>query len=165
MKTAIVKTAIWKDDKIYRLNIDTKILYLFLSSSPDRNTTRFYVCNDRLISAYVGISDKALELCKSQLTELGLVFFFNGWVILGDDSYVQPYRGKLSQAIHSKDLDEVPLDVKAFAQKQGLKLSTGKSSRAALEYKDINKDNEDENEVWDVNEKGDAVWKRLKIES
>lgn len=140
MKTAIVKTQIWKDNTVYKLNIDTKLLYLFLTTSPERNTTRFFLCPDRLIAPYIGLSDKALELCKSQLEELSLVFFFDDWVIIGDTSYVQPSRGKLTEVIYEKDLRDIPQEVKDFAKEK--KLSTEKSSRVAQEYIDIdiNKD-------------------------
>jgi hypothetical protein len=146
MKTALIKTSFWDDDIIYELNIDTKLLYLFLNTAPERNTTRFYKLPDRLISAHVGISDNALKLCKSQLEEKELVFFVDGWVVLGDSSYVQPAKGKQTRAIYRQDIQNIPAHIKQLALDRSLdfELSTEDSSGATpeepQEYKDIYKD-------------------------
>lgn len=177
MKTALIKTSFWDDDQIYNLNIDTKMLYIFLFTAPPRNTTRFYKMSDRLIAAHIGLTDHALRLCKKQLEDDGLVFFTDGWIILGESSYVKPSTGKLSQTIYQQDVDNVPGHIKQFALDRNLnfELSTEKTSGAALEYKD--KDNNkvislpvdnfesgdrfsNKEMIWDVNEKGEAVYKR-----
>ena len=174
MKTALVTTEFWKDNKLYNLNIDTKLLYLFYTTCPERNTTRFYRCNDRLVSAYVGISNNLLELCKSQLSDNNLIYFKDDWVIIGDQSYVQPNTGKLTKSIYPKDMAAVPEDVLDLARQKGIeivmKLSTGKSSGAAPEYIYNNKDNtvtdlakwqsgvqySQTQEVWELDDNGNA---------
>lgn len=183
MKTALIKTSFWDDDIIYQLNIDTKLLYIFLNTAPERNTTRFYKLPDRLISAHIGISDSALRLCKEQLEEKELVFFKEGWVILGESSYVKPATGKLTYSIYQQDVDNVPEYIKQFALEKNLtfELSTEKSSGVAQEYnnKDNNKDNVQDlksrfsqdkpsdawriakcDDVWEETDNGDVKFKR-----
>lgn len=175
METALLKTTFWDDDTVYQLNIDTKLLYLFLNSAPERNTTRFYKLPDRLISAHIGLSDSALRLCKSQLEDLKLVFFKDGWVILGDSSYVKPSRGKGSDFCYQQDVDKVPVHIKEFALFYGLnfELSTGKSSRVAQELNNNTNDNSSEvihredkwaaykcDEVFEEASNGDVRFKR-----
>lgn len=142
MKTAIIKTSFWEDDKVFQLNVDTKLLYLFLLTAPQRNTTRFYMLTDRLISAYVGLSDRALDLCKKQLQDSEMVFFVDGWVVLGDGVYVKPNRGKLTMTIYPQDMENVPEKIRQFALDRNLnfELSTEKTSGVAQEYIYNNKD-------------------------
>ena len=159
MKTALIQTSFWKDTKIFQLNIDTKLLYLFYSSNPERNTTRYYLCPDRLTSVLVGISNEALAVCKRQLQELKLLFFHEDWVCLGDETYVKPSRGKLTQKIHEQDLLNVPSEI-VDRFNDFLRSDSG----ATQEYKDNNKDKykdnnnlfelekieKPKNEIWDA---------------
>ena len=170
MKTALIKTSIWRDNEIYNLNLDTKLLYLFLTTSPDRNTTRFYRCPDRLISAHIGLTSQLLELCKKQLEAKGLVYFVDGWVVIGDDSYVCPTKGKLTATIYKKDMLEVPSAVLDFAKSKELstELSPEESSGATQEHIYINNNNASsgflENEyddVWELTSEGHARLKRI----
>lgn len=140
MKTALVQTEFWKDEEVFQLNIDTKLLYLYLMTSPERNCTRFYRCPDRLISVYVGLSNEALEVCKKQLELSGLIYFKNGWVVIGNQSYVKPTKGKLSQKLLQEDLDKVPDEIMDFALSLNLDCSG-----AAQEYKDNNNNNNKDN--------------------
>jgi hypothetical protein len=136
MKTALVQTNFWKDEEIFALNLDTKLLYIFYMTCPERNCTRFYRCPDRLTSAYIGLTDEALAVCKRQL-ELGkLMYFKKGWVIIGNACYVKPTRGKLSQKLFAEDLAKVPGEIIDFALTLGLDCSG-----ATQEYIDNNKDN------------------------
>jgi len=98
MKTAILKTNIWDDDDFYDLNIDTKLLYLLLLSSPERGMSDVYKVSDRILSARSGLNSKQIDICKKQLTEAGLVMFFNNYVKLTDISYVQPTTGRFTAA-------------------------------------------------------------------
>lgn len=84
-----------------------------------------------------GIDFRQLEIVKKQLEELGVIYFYENWVIFSDDSYVSPATGKLSKAIHEKDLLLVPDVVKDYYDNRGQKLQS--HTRAALVYKD--KDN------------------------
>lgn len=175
MKTALLKTSFWDDDTVYQLNLDTKLLYLFLNTAPERNTTRFYKLPDRLISAHIGISDNALALCKSQLEDKHLVFFKDGWIILGDSGYAKPATGKLTMSIYPQDLENVPEYIRQFALDRNLnfELSTSKSSGVAQEYSNSNKDKHkqkkpDDNwrvaqcdDVWDVTAQGEAIRKKV----
>jgi len=144
MKTAIIKTDFWKDDKIPDLNSDTKLLYLCLLTNPDRNTSPAFKCSDRMLSAYTGYNKDLINICRNQLIEKKLIIYINGYYILNHQDYVEPKKGKLTKVILDKYLDELPENIRVKAQEM---LKSG--SRGTLEYiykdkdiynnKDINK--------------------------
>lgn len=112
MKTALIKTNIWDDDLFYDLNIDTKIIYLLLLTSPERGVGRTFKMTDRIITARSGLNQKQISICKSQLQELGVAFFFDGWVNLTDkSSFVQPVKGKLTEITLARELKDIPVEV------------------------------------------------------
>lgn len=137
MKTAIIKTEIWKDKKIRHMHLDTKILYLCLITNPDRNTTRYIKIDDDYISLMSGIDSRQLEVCKKQLEELELIFFIDDWGIFSDESYVMPAKGKLTSVIYEKDMKLVPSNVIELSDK---KLLSRSCAIQEYIYKDINKD-------------------------
>lgn len=139
MKTALIQTTIWQDEDIFNLNIDTKLLYLFYVTAPERNCTRFYKCPDRLVSAYIGLSHNALDVCKSQLEDAGLIYFKDGWLIISDNSYIKPTKGKLSHQLFLQDLAKVPEEILLYGESLGLDCS-GATPEELQEYKDNNKD-------------------------
>jgi hypothetical protein len=137
LKTAILQTSFWKDEDIYELNIDTKLLFMFLVTNPERNNTRFYKCPDRLITAYIGLAEAALQRCKNQLQEKKLIGFFDGWVIIGPQSYANPTKGRLSQKITEEDLAKVPAPVIDFADELFMD-GTGTTPELVQEYVNVN---------------------------
>lgn len=176
MKTALIQTEIWKSETIFRLNIDTKLLYLHLTTSPERNTTRYFRQQDRFTGLYIGLTEKALEVCKAQLEDLDLIFFREDWVILGDQGYVRPTKGKLSQKLYFEDLERVPGRIKAFARNKGL-VDSGATPEHPQEYNNNNNNKEelkvihsedqkvdrwrkaDCDQIWEETEAGDVIFK------
>ena len=111
MKTAILKTNIWDDDDFYELNIDTKILYLLLLSSPERGVSNVYKINDRILSVRSGLNTNQLSICKKQLEDKNLVIFYDKYVKLSDLAYVQPTKGNFTKVSLNRELQEVPENV------------------------------------------------------
>lgn len=136
MKTAIIKTGIWKDKTIRSLNIDTKLVYFCIITNPDRNTTRFLQLDEDYLCLQSGVDHRQLILIKKQLELAGLVYFLDDWAAITDQSYVAPARGKLSIDIYNSDLEKVPDEVKSLINKDKKYLS---DSGASPEYIYINK--------------------------
>lgn len=111
MKTAILKTTIWDDDDFYELNIDTKLLYLLLLSSPERGVSNVYKVNDRILSARSGLNINQLLICKKQLEEKNLVIFYDKYVKLSDMAYVKPTTGNFTKVSLCRELQEIPLEI------------------------------------------------------
>lgn len=93
------------------MHIDTKLVFLCLITNPERSNTRYMKVDEDYLCIQSGIDFRQLEVIKKQLSELGVVFFIDDWVIFADDSYVQPNKGRLSQTLYEKDLALVPQNV------------------------------------------------------
>jgi hypothetical protein len=115
MKTAIINTGFWEDDKIYSLNIDTRMLYLCLLTNPKRGNIAAFRCSDRLLVAYTGFNKEQVGLCKKQLEEAGLIKVVDDYIVVLGDAYVRPSRGKLSAALVEKETAELPEKVSKIA--------------------------------------------------
>lgn len=131
MKTAIINTNYWKEDKIFSLTPDVRYFYLCLLTNPERNTTQAFKCSNRLLSAYTGYNNEVIELCKNKLIECGFIKIVDDYFILNDQDYVKATKGKLSQVLYDKYFETLPENVK------DLLLS---HSGATPEYKDKGKD-------------------------
>lgn len=115
MKTALLKTNLWDDDTIFSMNIDTKLLYLILLTSPERGVGRIYKLGKRIQSFRTGLNNEQLDLCHQQLEKMGLVYFYEGYVYLSKkSSFVQPLKGKLTKITYSREVKETPDEVISY---------------------------------------------------
>lgn len=133
MKTAIIQTGFWKEDRMFELLPDARLFYICLLTNPERNTTAAFKCTDRLMSAFTGYNSDTIKLCKRELVEKGFIEIIEDYYILGEQDYVQPRRGKLSQKLFHKDFESLPLAVQELLQSRS-------SAAPVYKDKDINKD-------------------------
>lgn len=147
MKTAILKTNLWDDDDFYELNIDTKLLYLLLLSSPERGVSNVYKINDRILSARSGLNIGQLNICKKQLEEHSLVLFYDKYLKLTDFAYVNPTKGNFTKVSLERELKEVPVEVLTAFDINITDTLHRCDTGATQEHinKDINKDNNKDN--------------------
>lgn len=109
MKTALIKTELWDDDTFYEMNIDTKLIYLLLLTSPERGVGRIFKMSDRLISARSGLNQQQITTCKKQLEQTGVVFFKDNYILLAkESSFIQPVKGRLTEKVLQKEVKELP---------------------------------------------------------
>lgn len=115
MKTRIVKTNMWRDSLVYPMNIDTKLIYLYLLTNERAGLTDFQVIILPEISLYTGIDESLVELCIKQLQERGLLKYYRGWVKMMNGSYVSSnYKGGNVDNAKLEELNSVPSDIRDF---------------------------------------------------
>ena len=91
------------------MNIDTKLIYLLLLTSPERGVGRIFKMSDRLISARSGLNHQQIVVCKKQLQETGVVFFKDNYILLAkDSSFIQPVKGRLTEKVLQKEVKDLP---------------------------------------------------------
>jgi len=112
MKTAIIKTDFWKDDKIYDLSIDARLLYLCILTNPERNGTPAFKVSDRFLVSQTGFNINQIQVARKVLIDSELIDFIDGYYIINNQDYVEPKRGKLSSILYDKDLDALPDNIK-----------------------------------------------------
>lgn len=138
MKTAIIKTDFWKEDKIFKLLPDVRLFYMCLLTNPERNTTRAFMCSDRLLAAYTGYNTDTIQMCKASLEEAGFIKIIQGYYVLSEQQCIEPKRGNLTKKIETEFLASLPVEV----QKELIK-----STSATLDYNNINNNKHNNNDI------------------
>lgn len=113
MKTTIIRTDIWKDDELFNLHLDSKYLYLYILSSPERGNSHLYPWSKRLASTYTGITEKQIETALSELVESGFVQVYGGYIAIIKEHF-SVTRNRYSQQAEEEMLTGLPEDVYAF---------------------------------------------------
>lgn len=115
MKTRIISTEIWDEDKVFSLNIDTKLLYLVLLTNPYIGQTRYYKINDRQLSTFSGLNVEQIQKCKKDLSESGMAYFKEGWVCVTGYGFIECfYKGEKNEIARAKEEANIPEDIFSF---------------------------------------------------
>lgn len=109
MRTRVISTEIWDEDKVFSLNIDTKLLYLILLTNPYIGQTRYYKINDRQLSTFSGLNVEQIQKCKRDLTESKMALFKDGWVCITGYGFVECfYKGTKNEIAKQREIDKIP---------------------------------------------------------
>lgn len=120
---------------MFDLTPDVRYFYLCLLTNPERNTTPAFKCSDRLLSAYTGYNSETINICRNVLVVKGFIDFIDGYYILNNQDYVEPTKGKLSQSLYEKSIEELPENIRVL-----LRSGTGATREYIYKDKDNNKD-------------------------
>ena len=160
MRTAIIKTDFWKDDSIFDLSIDARMLYLCLLTNPERDTTPAFKCSDRLLVAYTGFNEKQIDVARNNLVKNEKIKFIKKFYIIENQDFVDTKRGKLTAEKYKKDFYNLPVEVQRIVLK-----NKGFCSRATLDkVKSIEIEIVKEIEIEKEKEKGKAKFSTLGAE-
>lgn len=113
MKTTIIRTDIWKDDELFKLHLDSKLLYLFILSSPERGNSHLFPWSKRQASNYTGITETQVDVAMKQLIESGFVSVYGGYIAILKEHF-SVTRNRYSQQIEEEVLSKLPEDVYAY---------------------------------------------------
>lgn len=111
MRTAIFNSNFWKDESVYELSIDARMLYLCLITNPEKNTTPAFKIADRLLTAYTGFNSTQLEVARKMLITKKLIEIIDGYYIVTSQEFVEPRKGKLSDTLYERDVQKLPTKV------------------------------------------------------
>lgn len=111
MKTAIIKTDFWEEDRIFNLLPDARYFYICLLTNPKRNATPAFKCSDRQMNFFTGYNQGTIEICKKHLVEAGLITLVGEYYVINEQDFVKAHKGKLSHILYEKDFNSLPLEV------------------------------------------------------
>ena len=107
MKTRILHTKIWHDNKFAEFSINGKLLFLFLISNEYVGLTGVYEISDRMISFYTGLTVDQITEAKK---EFGDSFIFDdGWVVIKNHNKYNNYlSNSLQKKAYMKEYSRLP---------------------------------------------------------
>lgn len=112
MKTSIIYTKeIWSDDDFYKLHLDSKFLYWFILSSPDRGYITVYKWRNRFASMYTGILESQLESALEELSKKGFIEIYEGYICI-KKLHVARIGGPYGAINANRELETIPVEVR-----------------------------------------------------
>jgi len=111
MNTSIIKKDFWKSDEYVVLHLDTKMVYLYLLSCPDKGYLNVFKLNKHLATLCTGVSSNSIEAGLEQLQKMGYIDLFNGYVGLLK-GHVTAVGGRYGGENKDKELASLPVDIR-----------------------------------------------------
>lgn len=136
MKTTILRTDLWKDEELYKLNMDSKFLYLYVLSNPERGNSRIFMFNKREASLWTGMTVDQIETAFVGLVDRGFVSIYNGYIAILKEHF-SVTKNRYSDEQEAKDLQEMPEDIYAyFVDKKPIQHQEKKAKKPQTENTD-----------------------------
>jgi len=107
MRTTLINTTFWKEDTIDLLHLDSKLLYLYMLTNPEKGLANIYHYKPKVISAYSGLSTEQVEVAVKQLIDLGYVNIFDGFYILAK-GHEMAKKGRFTDKTVEKEKELIP---------------------------------------------------------
>lgn len=113
MKTRIIQTSFWRDSLVNPMNIDTKLVYLYLLTNEHAGLTDYQKIIIQEVSLYTGLDRKLVEYCLEQLQEKKLMNKSDDWVKMTGGAFVNSnYKGGNVDSAKEKELSEIPYNIR-----------------------------------------------------
>lgn len=164
MRTTLINTTFWKEDSVDELHLDSKLLYLYMLTNPDKGLANIYHYKPKVFSAYSGLGVDQLEVAAKQLVALGYIDIFNGYFVLLK-GHEMAKKGRFTDKTIEKEKELIPEDVLDhfnLLEEPNFNLN---SSGVAPEHKDNNKDKDNTKSITnhktkDIDDMFDS-WERI----
>lgn len=114
MKTRIIKTCLWSDEKIEKLSYTSRYLFVYLISNPQIGLTGAYQITSKRIKFETGLNTAQVGKGFKELASMGMVTLADGnWVIITNALKHNNYsRGPTTGEAYEKELEILPDHVK-----------------------------------------------------
>lgn len=111
MTKAFINTDIWKDDGMFLLPIEAKVLYFFLISGPDRKYIDVFKLSRRLTAMVMGVTDRQFDVALNALIEAGYVEVYDEYIGI-IKSYAVELNGTYNKINSEREYEKLPSDVR-----------------------------------------------------
>lgn len=114
MKTRIIQTRFWDDEFVSNLEIDAKLIFLYLITNDSIGMTGIYEKPKRYIAFHCGISEQRLVKILESLREK--IIYDNGWVVILNAVKYNNYASNPAQRkAYMKEYNALPERLKEYA--------------------------------------------------
>lgn len=114
MKTRILYPKnIWFNKKLMSLDIESRLVCLYLISNNNIGLTRTYKQHDLEIRFLFSLTEKKLNLIKEEIQKTELFYFYEEWVFINNDfSYCEYFGRDRVVTAKDKEIANIPTEVK-----------------------------------------------------
>ncbi len=115
MKTRIIKTKFWEDEKVLTLKPETRGFFQYLLTNQKINTIGVYELAEVFMSFHTGYPGPQIQEMKGELAAAGRAGFCGAWVIIPNAIKHGNYVAVPSNYRTAKEeIDSIPEEVKEF---------------------------------------------------
>lgn len=111
VKTRIIWTKFWNDDKVVGLDETTKLIFIYYFTNELIGLTGIYEITDRRVVFDTGIVLDKLKSCKKKLQKMNRIFFHDNWVYVVNAQKLGGYYGEKLNPALLKEIDRIPIKV------------------------------------------------------
>lgn len=111
MNTSIIKKDFWKSDEYIELHLDTKIMYLYLLSCPDKGYLNVFKFNKHLATLCTGVSRNSVDAGIEQLEKIGFIETYEDYIGLLK-GHATGVGGQYGGVNKERELASLPVNVR-----------------------------------------------------
>jgi len=113
MKTRIIQTRFWKDDFISKLNVEAKLVFLYLITNESIGLTGIYEEPIPYIAFHCGLNNKKVEKALDDLKDK--IVYFKGWIVVKNAIKYNNYASNSKQRkAYMKEYEKIPDALKRY---------------------------------------------------
>jgi len=110
-KKRLINTEFWNDDFVQELDVEGKLLFLYLLSNPHTSICGVYKVSFRTISFETGIAFDRLSIVFERLSKASKVYYIDGFVVIKNFTKHQQSNNNVKKGIE-RALSELPHELK-----------------------------------------------------
>ena len=135
MKTRIIHTKYWEDEKVSSLQRDAKLLFIYLLTNSRINLFGVYELSDRIMCFDTGLNEEELSIAKEELQDTFRVIFYDGWVYVANAEKHSKYTGEKNETAKARDAELIPDEVANYYDSIGYPIPYRYSMASSKTYK------------------------------
>ncbi len=122
MKTRVIHTRFWEDEKVANLSREAKFLFIYLLTNSRINLIGIFELTDRIIQFETGFEEEELTNVKEELCDNQRVIFYNGWIYVVNAMKHSNYTGDKNDIAKEKEAGIIPKEVANYFESIGFEI-------------------------------------------
>lgn len=146
MKTRIIHTRFWEDEKVAGFSREAKLLFIYLFTNSRMNMIGIYELADRIISFETGLNKEELIKAKEELQEAQRMVFYKNWIYVVNAIKYCDFKGPTHQAPKAKEINNIPKEIREFYETIGCEIphaypiASFKTNKKEIENNNLNEE-------------------------
>jgi len=115
MNTRIVKTSLWRDNKIQHLSKNSTLLFVYLITNECINLCGLYELPDTYLSLQCKLTDEELQVSKKDLQAIKVAYFYEGWIYMPNSLRHNKYhKSPKTMTAYTNQVTAIPTKIKDY---------------------------------------------------
>lgn len=135
MKTRVIRTRFWEDEKVVNLSREAKLLFIYLLTNSRINLIGIFELTDRIIQFETGLKQEEISNAKQELQDSLRVIFYEGWIYVVNAIKHSDYKGDKNEIAKGKEAVMIPDNVVKYYESIGFEIPYRYGMDSSITYK------------------------------